>query len=105
MLVQNGFPVIYGLVDGDNLVPPERHIIRLVTTGENFNAEGAEYIGSVIIDGWFVGHIFDQPEGINDPSSDRFADDFRQLRDADGEPPVRAAEEQIMPEGRGADER
>jgi beta-lactamase class D len=70
--VQNGIPV-------DDSAKPQVSIIRTVTTGEEFNLEG-RFLGTFILDGWFVGHVFEQNEGVEDSRSSRFAEDFREIR-------------------------
>jgi hypothetical protein len=77
--VQNGIPVLYALVDDS--AKPQARIIRTVTTGEEFNLEG-RFIGTFILEGWFVGHVFEQDGGIEDSRSSRFAEDFREIRQA-----------------------
>lgn len=79
--VQNEFPVVWALVDGDE-TETEQRVIRLVTTGEDFDASGCTHIGTVTIQGWFVGHVFEQTVGVaGDTVSDRFQDDFSQVRE------------------------
>lgn len=89
--MQNNLPVVYALVDETQ--PPEQRIFRIVSTGEEFNAEGCEFIGTFVAEGWFVGHVFEQTEGNGpDPVSDRYAEDFREIgrnmRPAAVEPPA-----------------
>jgi hypothetical protein len=77
--VQNSIPVLYALVDDSAKL--QARIIRTVTTGEEFNLEG-RFIGTFILEGWFVGHVFEQDEGVEDSRSSRFVEDFREIRQA-----------------------
>lgn len=80
--VQEEIPVLYAMVAEGNA--PEPRIIRTVTTGEIFNDEWCYFVGTIQYGApkWFVAHIFVQLEmGQNDPVSDRFADDRRQVQE------------------------
>jgi hypothetical protein len=78
--LQDGFVCVWGLVDEDRPIKP--HIIRLVTTGEIFNPEGCEFIGTFQYGAptWFMGHLWHQVGKQADPVHPRFADDFKQIR-------------------------
>lgn len=66
----------------DEEAPVEPRIFRMVTTGEIFNDEGLEFVGSFQAEDWFVGHVYEQPtkNAAPDPISDRFRDDFKQVK-------------------------
>jgi hypothetical protein len=53
--LQNDDPVIWALVDP--LAPAETREFYMAMTGESFDAEGYEYVGTYQA-GWFVGHLF-----------------------------------------------
>lgn len=75
--------VLYAEVDPSSALEPR--VIRLVTTGEEFNAKGLVYIGSLAeVKGWFSGHFYEQPAtgGEPDTLSSRFASDYAELRAA-----------------------
>lgn len=75
--VQNEQPVLWALIDTD-APGTETWIIRGVTTGETFNAEGCEFVGTVQID-WFVFHVFRQLEGVQDVREPRFQNDYAEI--------------------------
>jgi hypothetical protein len=77
IVVQSGMPQLYALVDENQEL--ETRIFRLVTTGEEFNADNCVYIDTFVAEGWFVGHVFEQFEGDGDVVSKRFAQDFRDI--------------------------
>lgn len=75
-------PVLFALVDG-NEKEFEHRVFRIVTTGEDFNANSQqEFIGTIIIKDWYTAHVFEQTVsgGLPDPVSDRFKEDQAQLR-------------------------
>jgi hypothetical protein len=78
--LQDGFVCVWGIVDESRPIKP--HILRLVTTGEVFNSENCEFIGTFQYGSptWFMGHIFHQVGVAPDPISPRFKDDFKQIR-------------------------
>lgn len=78
---QNECPVLFALVDSE--AEFEQRIFRVVSTGEEFNAEGSTFVATVILKGWYSAHVFEQPAtgGPLDPVSDRFQEDMVQLRD------------------------
>jgi hypothetical protein len=78
--VENDFPHIYALVSEDELLPAEPRIIRVVTTGEKFEADGCEFVATLVIKDWFVCHIFEQVKPSSDPREPRFQGDYEQLR-------------------------
>lgn len=80
---QNELFVLYAEVDPSAALVPR--IIRLVTTGEEFNAAGLSYIGSLAeCKGWFTAHFYEQPAtgGEPDTLSARFTSDYAELRAA-----------------------
>lgn len=80
--MQDQMPVLYALIP-DPEADPVTRIIRFVTTGEVFSDEGLTYIDSFIADGWFVGHVFEQCNGVGcDPLEERFQHDYAELRQA-----------------------
>jgi hypothetical protein len=84
VVVQNGAPVLYALVD--ERMPLEQRIIRVVTTGENFGGEDCVFIGTLQIGEWFVAHVFEQTGVSPDVRSTRFAEDFSDIQKEVDEP-------------------
>lgn len=78
---QNECPVLFALVDSE--AEFEQRIFRVVSTGEDFNAEDSVFVGAVILKGWYSAFVFEQPAtgAAADPVSDRYAEDMAQLRD------------------------
>lgn len=82
---QQGMPFLWAVVEEDQ--PFEPRIFRVVCAGEVFNAEGLIYITSFEAEDWFIGHVFEQPaSGAPDPISDRYKDDFKDIRPSNYEP-------------------
>lgn len=80
--LQSQVPVLFALIPNPEAAPAPR-IIRWTTTGEVFNSDGLVYVDSLIIDGWFTSHIFDQCRGVGgDPLEERFQHDYAELRRA-----------------------
>lgn len=53
---QNEAPVLWAEVDVDaDLVP---HIFTTLTTGERYDTIAATYVGTVVLKGWYVAHIY-----------------------------------------------
>jgi hypothetical protein len=59
--IQNDFPVVWYEVDPEEALRPRA--LRTVTTGEEFDASHAEYIGTVVISGWHPVHVYEQHGG------------------------------------------
>jgi hypothetical protein len=60
-----------------NVVP---RIFRVVTTGDEYETNGKTYVGSCILGGWFVAHVFEAHGRTPDPVDLRHAEDFTTLR-------------------------
>jgi hypothetical protein len=67
--VQNEFPVVWAQVDPKAAVTP----------GEDFDAGGLEFIGTVTIRGWYVAHIFEEFAATPVDQRERFQLDREQL--------------------------
>lgn len=78
--VQDGFVCLWAAVDETK--PLRTRIIRCVTTGEIFNPEACEFIGTFQFGTptWFVGHVWEQVGKAADPIHPRFKDDFNQVK-------------------------
>jgi hypothetical protein len=55
-------------------------IFVVVTTGDQFHAEGKKYIGSAELGKWFVAHVYEQLEGFPDPIDNRVPEDWAQIK-------------------------
>lgn len=78
VLVQNEYPVLYAEVD-----PEAEHVARVfavVTTGDYYDSAGKVYVGSVVLQDWFVAHVFEQPNGQADPVDTTRLEDFAQIK-------------------------
>lgn len=53
---QYEYPVLYAEVDVD--ADPEPCVFTIITTGERFDSMTAEYIGIVLLKGWYVAHVY-----------------------------------------------
>jgi hypothetical protein len=59
---------------------PVPRIFVVVTTGDQFHAEGKKYIGSAELGEWFVAHVYEQLKGYPDPIDQRVAEDWAQIK-------------------------
>jgi hypothetical protein len=64
----------------------EPRVIVVVTTGDEFETEGKDYIGSAILgkqsEGeWYVAHVYEQLRGHADPIDHRNDEDRKQILD------------------------
>jgi hypothetical protein len=59
----------------------EPRIFVVLTTGDRFEADGKHYIGTAILKGWYVAHVYEQEQGHPDPVDETRADDLKQLRE------------------------
>lgn len=78
---QDGMPVLYAQVREGNPLKPR--IIRVVTTGEDFNVACCSFIGTIQAGDptWFIAHVYEQWGKVkNDVVSERFADDYAQIQ-------------------------
>lgn len=76
---QNEFPCIWVEVSPNAL--EESRVFHIVTTGDSFDVRGLQYIGTFDINGWFVGHIYEQVDSsIGGTGGLRAARDFGEIR-------------------------
>ena len=59
----------------------EPRILIVTTTGDEFKSQGKDYIGTVILDEWYVAHVYEQHQGHKDPIDHRNAEDRQQILD------------------------
>lgn len=72
-------PVLFALIPDPNARSRPR-VFRTVTTGEIFEHEGLEFIGTTFVD-WYTAHVFEVIKGNPyDLVDDRFQDDMREIR-------------------------
>lgn len=71
-------PVLFALVPFLNQAHVPR-IFRTVTTGEIFNHEGLQFIGTTFVD-WYTAHVFEVVTPKPDPIEDRFQSDMTDIR-------------------------
>lgn len=77
--VQNDFPVIWVEVVPDLDEVPR--VFHMLTTGDSFNDDGLEYIGTFEASGWFIGHIYEQVvTSVAAAGGLRASKDFAELR-------------------------
>jgi hypothetical protein len=76
-LPNSQMPVLFALIPDPNARAKPR-IFRTVTTGEVFNEEGLEFIGTTFID-WYTAHVFEVIGKNPDPIEERFQDDMREI--------------------------
>lgn len=74
----------YGKVSGIRVTSHESRVLVVVTTGDEFETEGKEYIGSAELgkaeEGqWYVAHVYAQQEGHKDPIDHRNHEDRSQI--------------------------
>lgn len=75
--LQNDIPMLFAIVQETGEF--EQRVVRTVTTGEEFGGS-CEHVGTVIIQGWYTAHVFEQTVGVpGDSISDRFQNDMRQV--------------------------
>ncbi len=72
-------PVLFALIPNPD-APCVTRVFRTVTTGEIFNHEGLQFIGTTFVD-WYTAHVFEAVTPYPDPIEDRFQDDMREIRD------------------------
>jgi hypothetical protein len=85
---QGGLPFLYALVDEDQ--PIEPRVFRATTTGDVFNPEILEFIGTLQLGGekegqeWYALHLFEVETALRpmhpDPVSNRFEADRQELK-------------------------
>lgn len=73
---QNEQLVLYGISPAGTQL--EQRFIRVATTGEP--CPPGNFIGTAILRGWFVAHVFEQNAKEEDQTIDRYADDFRTIQ-------------------------
>lgn len=71
-------PVLFVEID-ESVKDSEQRIFRTVTTGEVFNSEGLEYIGSTFVD-WYTAHVYEVIGAERDPVEDRYQEDMKEIR-------------------------
>lgn len=76
-------PVLFALIPDPNADARPR-VFRTVTTGEVFEHEGLEFIGTTFVD-WYTAHVFEVVGNSPDPIEDRFQDDMREVRERKSE--------------------
>jgi hypothetical protein len=72
-------PVLFAEVD-ELVKGLEIRVFRIVTTGEVYNTEGLEFIGTTFVD-WYTAHVFEVIEGNIDPIEDRYQSDMADIRE------------------------
>lgn len=71
-------PVLFALIENPDL-PCITRIFRTVTTGEVFNREGLQFIGTTFVD-WYTAHVFEVIENNLDPIEKRYQQDMSDIR-------------------------
>lgn len=74
-------PVLFAMIPYDEpFVLFRPRVFRTVTTGENFNHEGLQFIGTTFVD-WYTAHVFEVVASKPDPIEKRFQSDMADIRE------------------------
>ena len=81
VIVKGGLPYLY--YEADEGAGFEPRVFRIVCSGEWFNPQGWEYVGSFNLSEWFVGHLYEQPAsgGSGDYVDLRYVEDFKTINE------------------------